>query len=153
MSYSNKIQSLSRSKDPRTDILDSIVPHLSKICPIYGNDVLTATYIEPECTVGGVILPGTRIKESVYQGKVGLVLALGVDAFKYRDGYDFFSKLNGESDEDYSLRIKELVPKQGEWVFYRPVGNLWKCTINGFACQFIKDSEIKGRITSPDVIF
>lgn len=153
MSYSTKIVPLSKSGDQKSDILAAIVPYLEQISPIYGNDVLTATYIEPEQTVGGIYLPEARLKESVYQGKVGLVLALGIDAFKYREGYDFFCRRADETDLQYSSRLLELTPKQGDWVFYRPVGNLWKCTIAGFACQFVKDSEIKGRVTNPNAIF
>ncbi len=153
MSSNPNVVALSRVSDQRLMILDAIVPILDKINPIYGNDVLTATYIEPEQTSGGIFLPEQRIKESVYQGKVGLVLALGIDAFKYREGYEFFCKLKGEADEIYEQRISSLIPKIGEWIFYRPVGNLWKCTIAGFACQFVKDSEIKGRVSSPEVIF
>lgn len=144
---------LSRSEDQRHDILEAVSAHVRRISPIYGNDVLTATYIEPEMTSGGIILPEQRTGESVYQGKVGLVLAFGVDAFKYRDGYSFFAKMKDETDIDYTDRCLSLTPKIGDWVFYRPIGNLWKCTINGFACQFVRDSEIKGRVDSPEIIF
>lgn len=147
------VVALSRMQDQRQAILDAVGPKLSDFDPIYGNDVLTATYIEPEKTAGGILLPDSRLKESVYQGKVGLVLKLGCDAFKYREGYAFFSKERDEGDETYEKRVAQLIPKIGEWVFYRPIGNLWKCTINGFACQFVRDSEIKGRITDPNTIF
>ena len=153
MSSSPQVLNLSRTADQRTAILEAVLPVIGQISPIYGNDVLTATYIEPEKTAGGILLPEARVKESVYQGKVGLVLAFGVDAFKYREGYEFFSRHTGENDEDYFARIAEMTPKVGDWIFYRPVGNLWKCTIKGFACQFVKDSEIKGRVSNPDVIF
>jgi len=153
MNANPRIMELSRMSDQRQAILDVIIPALADIHPIYGNDVLTATYIEPEVTSGGIYLPDSRVNESIYQGKVGLVLLLGIDAFKYRDGFAFFSRFDGEDDEAYNKRIRELIPKQGEWVFYRPIGNLWKCTIKGFACQFVKDSEIKGRIINPKAIF
>ena len=98
-------------------------------------------------------MPEARVQESIYQGKVGLVLALGDEAFRYRDGYAFFSRKKDESDEAYDLRVADLTPKRGDWVFYRPIGTLWKCAIKGFACQFVRDVEIKGRILNPDAIF
>ena len=149
----SKLSVLSRAEDQRKEILANVVPYLDSISAIYGNDVLTATYIEPEVTKGGIYLPDQRKTESVYQGKVGLVLALGIDAFKYSGGYDFICRQENEDDEAYKERVSQLIPKQGDWVFYRPIGNAWKCTINGVACQFVKDSEIKGRLDTPDIIF
>ncbi len=147
------VVNLARMQDQRKAILDAVGHVLHKFDPIYGNDVLTATYIEPEVTAGGIIMPEQRLNESVYQGKVGLVLKLGVDAFKFREGFSFFAREAGEGEDEYRQRVAAMTPRVGDWVFYRPVGNLWKCTINGFACQFVRDSEIKGRVTDPEVIF
>jgi hypothetical protein len=151
MSFAAKTVSLAQAADQRAAILEAVSEALKDFNVIYGADVLTATYIEPETTAGGIILPGARINESIYQGKVGLVLALGNEAFKYRDGYSFFSKYENETDEEYLRRTAALTPKPGDWVFYR-TSSTWKCTINKVACQFIRDVEIKGRITNPNAI-
>jgi hypothetical protein len=44
--------------------------------------VLLGIYIEPETTNGGIILSAGRVKESVRQATVGLVLKKGDTAFK-----------------------------------------------------------------------
>lgn len=153
MTVSPTVAVLSRAADQRAAIMNAITPVIGRISPIYGNEVLTATYIEPEQTAGGIFLPDQRIRESVFQGKVGLVLALGVDAFKYKDGYAYFARNKNETDIEYETRVSILTPKVGDWIIYRPVGNIFKCSIKGFACQFVHDSEIKGRVSDPDVIF
>ncbi|WP_376956369.1 hypothetical protein ABNQ39_00125 (plasmid) [Azospirillum sp. A26] len=52
-----------------------------------GYNVLCAVYIRPERTKGGIILADQTRKEDEFQGRVGLVLALGPDAYADRNRY------------------------------------------------------------------
>ena len=97
---------------------------------------MVATYIEPETTSGGIIKPQARLNESLYQGKVGLVLKPGATAFKYYGSFEW----------------EGPVPKVGEWVFYR-ASDTKQCVINRISCRFIADELIMGRVKNPETIF
>src|ERR1700676_3414947 len=62
-------------EDPKQGILDKL-GDLSG-AEIAQNEVLIATYMRPEMTAGGIVLPHQNLKEDQYQGKVGLVVKIG----------------------------------------------------------------------------
>ena len=73
-----------RSADnPRGADPDAILPQPT------GWHVLVLQYTRPENTrtAGGIILSAATLKEDEYQGRVGLVLALGPDAYADRSRY------------------------------------------------------------------
>jgi hypothetical protein len=80
--------------DPRREILDKIGD--VSWYKIANNEVLTAIYIRPETTAGGIILTSNTRKEDKYQGKVHLVLKIG-DACRF---------VRTEGDVTYGIDVK-----------------------------------------------
>ncbi len=124
---------VSRSATPYADILKK-VGDLSDIEVLF-NYVLMASYIKPERTRGGIILTDSSKEEDIWQGKTGMVLKLGKDAFKDDDDMQF----NGQTAE------------VGEWVVFK-LGDAWKLTIREWPCLLVRDSSIKMKIHDPAII-
>lgn len=99
------------------------------------NMVLVACYVQPERTRGGVFIPQTSQDEDVYQGKVGLVLKLGPNAF--------------ESDEEYDF--KGQAADVGEWVVYK-VGDAWSVQVGDWPCRLVRDSAIRMKVKDPQKV-
>lgn len=100
---------------------------------IFGDMVLLAIYIRPEKTRGGIYRPQTNVDEDIWQGKVGLVLKWGPDAF-----------IDSSTGDLYEQRAEI-----GEWCVFK-VGDAWNITINGVACRLVRDSSIKMKIKDPE---
>lgn len=128
------IDIVSKSADPKAEMLKQ-VGDLSGIDIMY-NMVLLAAYIRPERTKGGIIRPNESKEEDVWQGKVGMVIKLGPDAFQDDDDTSF----NGQSAE------------LGEWVVFK-TGDAWQLTIGEWPCRLVRDSSIKMKINDPSQIF
>jgi len=98
--------------------------------------VLVAQYIRPEKTLGGIYLADKTLQEDRFQGKVGLVLALGADAFA-----DF-----AESER----------AALGDWIIYDPA-DAAELFIgdgkSGTPCRIIEDVAIKGACDDPTSIY
>src|SRR5690349_20623301 len=122
------VASISKAEDPKQAILDKLGSSLDGV-EVLSNMVLVGTYIRPEKTKGGVYRPDMNIQEDVWQGKVGLVLKLGRNAYVDGDGYSFF----GERVE------------VGEWCVYK-VGDAWSLNINGLPCRLVRDSNIRLKV-------
>lgn len=129
------IEAVTNSKDPKQAILD-FVGDLSGI-RVPSNRILVGTYLRPEKTSGGIIRPDANKEEDVWQGKVGLVLKWGTEAYKDDGEYHF-------ADDDKA--------KVGEWVVYK-IGDAWAVTLKGFPCRMIRDSSIAMIIDDPTLIF
>lgn len=128
--YANK---MTHDVDPRQKIYDEI-GDLSGI-DIFNNQVLVAVYMRPEKTKGGILLPGQARDEDRYQGKVGLVVKLGSQAFVSTDEWNFDS-----------------VVKLGWWVILRPSDG-WSINVNGVLCRMLTDTSVKGSVESPDLVY
>ena len=122
-------------KDRTQAIIDK-VGDISGVEPMY-NMVLLATYVSPNKSKGGIIMTQNTVEEDVWQGKVGLVLKLGRDAFK-------------DSPEEgvyfYGQRVT-----LGEYVVFK-VGDAWQVAVNGWPCRLVRDSSIKMKTTDPRII-
>lgn len=129
-----KTQDIARAGDKKAAILEAI-GDLSNI-KVMQNMVLVATYIRPETTSGGIVLPDSALDEDVWQGKVGLVLKLGPVAFETEDG-------------DGRFYVK---PNIHDWCVYR-VGDAWDITVNKVACRLIADQNVRLVIDDPESIF
>ena len=103
---------------------------------IYNNQVLVAVYIRPEKTSGGIIIPDENRNEDKTQGKVGLVLKKGPDAFKDESGQWF----------------KDVMVKDNDWVIFRPSDG-WTITVNKVVCRILDDVNVRGRIQHPDQVW
>ncbi|MCA6108110.1 co-chaperone GroES family protein [Bradyrhizobium cenepequi] len=127
------IDRLAGAEDQRAEILAS-VGDLSNV-EVLHNKVLVAIYIEPRKTAGGIILSDSTIKESIWQGTVGLVLKKGKTAFKDDANTDF----HGQD------------VKPGEWVVFRP-GDARRVQIRGVDCRMVEDSLLDMVVADPSVV-
>jgi co-chaperonin GroES (HSP10) len=129
--------------DPKSALLDA-AGDLTDY-QVAGNLVLVATYIQPEKTKGGILLPDGSLAEDRFQGKVGLVLKTGPAAFvnEPKLGINF-----------YGLKFES-----GEWVIYRPSDGMElfirdRRQVNvGLPCRLIEDSLLKAGVSDPSLIY
>jgi co-chaperonin GroES (HSP10) len=131
----NATERLSRAEDQKAEII-AAVGDISSI-NLLNNKVLVGIYIEPERTAGGIILSAGRVKESVWQGTVGLVLKKGNTAFK-------------DEPETGNYFYGQNV-KVGDWVVFRP-GDARRVQINGVDCRMVEDTLLDMVIDTPEVI-
>lgn len=125
---------MAHAKDPRDELLNE-VGDIQEV-EIFNNQILCAIYIRPQKTASGIILTEKYVDEDKYQGKVGLVLKMGPEAFIDESGKWF----------------KNLKIKVGDWVVFRPSDG-WSVSINGKSCRILDDVAIRGRVKSPDIIW
>lgn len=90
-------------------------------------------------TKSGLIMPDKTLSEVRYQGKVGLLVAMGPTAFKY----DF---------DNPSLKFEGTKPKIHDWVVYMPHESR-EIAIKGTVCRIIMDRAIHGTTTDPEAIY
>lgn len=118
----------------KTEAIKKKVGSLHGIDVMY-NMVLLAAYVRPAKTKGGIIRPGENVEEDIWQGKVGLVLKLGPDAFK----------------DDEEVSFNGQVANLGDWVVFK-VGDAWQLTINDWPCRLVRDSAIRMKTADPSIV-
>jgi co-chaperonin GroES (HSP10) len=124
------IEVISNSPYPKTAIQE-MAGDLSGI-ELIGDRVLVGIYMRPEKTAGGIIRPTTNKEEDVWQGKVGLVLKWGPDAFR-----------DLETGDQY-----EQVVNVGEWgVFF--IGDGRPLQVGQMPCRIVKDSQFVAKVKDP----
>lgn len=101
---------------------------------IFNNQILVAVYIRPQKTKSGIYLSDKTVDEDRYQGKVGLLVKMGPEAFRDENGQWF-------ADEKFSLH---------DWLVFRPSDG-WNITVNGVLCRMLSDTQVKMRVPTPDV--
>lgn len=127
------------------------------------NRVLVCTYVEAEISAGGILKPQSRIDESKYQGKVGLVLKIGPIAFDFDEITEEARAVHrnnpGDDWDDIYNKVatEHGVPQVGDWVFFR-ASDTWDCGIaveagKGVHCRFINDDSIVGLVNDPSIIW
>ena len=124
------IELVSTATDPKQAI-QSLVGDLEDF-EVMGDRVLVGIFMRPEKTKGGIIRPDANKEEDVWQGKVGLVLKWGPDAF-----------VDPETGNLY-----DQTTEVGEWVVFR-VGDGWQLEVNKMPCRMVKDVNIIARIKDP----
>jgi co-chaperonin GroES (HSP10) len=129
-----KTNQLALASDPKQALFEA-VGDLSGI-DIFHNQILTAIYVRPEKTAGGIIRPGENVKEDEYQGKVGLVVKKGPAAFVDNE------------EEDFQGQNVEV----GDWVVFK-VGDGWQVNIRDTACRILTDRTVRMRTKNPGDIF
>lgn len=127
------IKEASQNSDPKQAILDN-AGDLSGV-EIMGDMILIGIYFQPGKTKGGIYLPDSVVSEDAFQGKAGLVLKWGPNAFMDEDG------------ELYEQRVNV-----GEWCVFK-VGDAWSVQINKCPCRLVRDTAIKMKIQKPDIVF
>jgi hypothetical protein len=139
--------------EQKAAILADLAPKLADI-RVLRNRVLVCTYVEAEITAGGILKPQSRIDESKYQGKVGLVLKIGPIAFEFDEIAEEAEHRDTTVDE---VRGEHGIPNVGDWVFFR-ASDTWDCGFavepgKGVHCRFINDDSIVGVIDDPSSIW
>lgn len=127
------IDAISTASDPKKVIWD-LVGDLSEI-QVGGDQVLVGVYVRPEKTRGGIIRPDMNKEEDIWQGKVGLVLKWGQEAFQDTNDYHF----NGWKAE------------VNEWCIFK-VGDTWIVKIRDCLCRMVRDVDIKMIVKDPTVV-
>ncbi len=127
---------LSQAADPKSALFKAVGPALNEIEP-FGAQLLVATYIEPERTKGNIIIPEGSVRESLYQGAIGLVLKKGPWAFV--------------DDDQLGVNWKGQDVEVGDWVVFR-YSDAWEQHLNGVSVRFVDDRDIRGRISDPTVL-
>lgn len=120
--------------DPKESIWNEI-GDISDI-ELFHNQILAAIYIRPEKTKGGLYLTNNARDEDKWQGKVGMIIKTGPDAF-----YD-----------DTGKWFKDVTLSVGDWIYFRPSDG-WQITIQGVLCRILDDTDIRGRLPAPDVVW
>lgn len=127
--------------DPKKALLDSL-GDITGI-EVAHNQVMVATYVEPEITPGGIIKPDNAILEGRFQGKVGLVVKVGPTAFL--------------DNETLGVEFGSFTVKVGDWVFYRPSDGFEVFSVKkgheGTSCRLLSDTQIKGRVRDPALVW
>ena len=137
-----KIEQLSYQvgvEDPAEVIMARVRDELQKIPAIFGPRVLIALAPSPGRSKGGIIFTDKLKDEGRFQGKAGLVLKLGHDAFKYHPRYPQYDWEGPKADV-------------GDWVHFfnsdsREIG------VGGIACRYIWDSDILGLLNEPEAVY
>lgn len=119
--------------DPALELTKKI-GDLTKV-DVFHNQILVGVYQRPVKTKSNILLPDSVRQEDRYQGKVGVVLKKGAQAFVDDETTKFTDDVN-----------------VGDWVFYR-VSDGFPITINGVLCRLLEEVHIKGRVPSPDQVF
>lgn len=126
--------------DPRKELMDKVGTIPDGL--VMFSRILVAVYIPPivEKTSGGILMAQTIQEadrlEHCWQGKVGVCVAMGPDA--YRD------------DEDIKFRGQKV--EVGDWVWFMPSSG-HACDCNEVFCRLF-DSEryIYGKLPHPDMV-
>ncbi len=127
------VTAFAHDKEPRQKLLDEL-GDISGV-ELWHNQVLCAIYVAPEKTAGGIIRPLQNIEEDIHQGKIGLIVKLGPQAFQ--------SDAKWQWPEDIGLH---------QWVFYK-VSDGWATTVNRVKCRILEDVDVKGRVGHPDDVW
>jgi len=121
-----------------TDPAEAIRKEMGDISDIeiFHNQVLVAIYIRPEKTKSGLYLSSQTRDEDKYQGKVGLIIKKGADAFV----------------DDTGKWFKGVNLDVGDWIYFRPSDG-WQITVHGQLCRILDDTDVRGRIPQPDTVW
>ena len=127
--------------DPKGALFESVKHSLPGYEPFH-NFILVATYVQPEKTKGGIFLADRTLDEDRFQGKVGLVLAIGPTAFVD----DAVNKFGGKY-----LNV-------GDWVRFKPsdTSEIFladETGRSGIPCREVADNNIRARLSNPDLIY
>lgn len=129
------LAAMKHTSDPKADLLAKIGDISDG--KVFGPQILVATYFRPAITAGGIHLSPKTLQEDQFQGKIGLVLAMGPTAFKETGNIDFGG----------------LTCKVGDWIVYSPHDGL-QMAIHGKDnhCRLIDDVQVRMTVPNPDFL-
>ncbi len=122
------------AEDPR-DVVKKELGDIASV-EIFNTQVLVAVYERPERTAGGIILADQTRGEDKIQGKVGLIVKMGPDAFH-------------DPEQKWFRGVDMNI---GDWVVFRPSDG-WPVTINKKICRVLEDTHIRLRVDRPDRVW
>ena len=133
----SNIERLANAASPaeQARLMRELVGDLSNV-ELMGNRVLVGIYIEP-AKRGSLYLAKDTLKESVYQGVVGLVMKLGKQAF--------------EDDPDNKVFFHGQKAVVGQWVAFRS-GDAKRTQLRGVDCRMVEDTLIDMVVGDPNII-
>lgn len=132
--------SVEHTTDPKQALLDRIGEIPANV--VQFSRILVAVYQPPivNKTAGGIILTESLVEEDVdeylWQGKVGLIVAMGPQAYVDDDSVKFHGTKN----------------KIGDWVWFHP-SDARGCEVNGVFCRVLREGDIIGTIPHPDYVW
>jgi co-chaperonin GroES (HSP10) len=118
--------------DPAEEIRNKI-GDLSGI-NLLGPKILCAIYVRPTKTKGGIILTDKVRDEDIYQGKIGLIVKVGV---------------NVAEDPEW---FGDTTLTEGMWVGFR-ASDGYSLIVNGVNCRILDDVRIQCTASHPDLIW
>lgn len=128
------------TRDPKEVLLERIGPLDPDL--VQFSRIVVAIYQPPMVTKtsGGILLTqgmtDDDVEEYLWQGKVGLIVAMGPQAYVDDDSVKFHGTKN----------------KVGDWVWFRPSDGMG-CEINEVFCRVLREADILGTISNPDAIW
>lgn len=128
------IEKLANSKDQRATAFE-LLGDLSGM-KVMANKVLVCMYIEPDMR-GSLFIAKETLRESVFQGTVGLVVKKGQMAFK--------------DDEATKTYFHGEDAQVGEYVVFR-AGDGKRVQIRGVDCKWVDDVVIDAVVAEPTLI-
>ena len=109
---------------------------------VFGDQILVMSFAEPERTAGGIIKPDKALDEARFQGKAGLVIAMGPQAF----------------EDDAALRFGGQRVAVNDWVLTRPSDGLEIAKVcddkrSAVSCRLFRDVSIRARLSDPRLVW
>ena len=131
--HGRKGMQMQHERDPAEELREKL-GDVSRFT-ILNTYVLYAVYERPTKTRGGVYLTDTTKAEDEYQGKAGLVIAVGPMV----------------NDAD-SVQLRGSPIRPGDWIAVRPADG-WAIKVNGVLCRMINEKGIHMKIPAPDLVW
>ncbi len=122
--------------DPREEIFRALGDTLNGSSLVSPVSVLLCMYERPDTTASGIVITDKQRDEDKYQGKVGLLLAMGHLAFK--------------DDADHQWGDER--PKVGDWVVIR-VGDTFPFMVNERTMRIVHENDVRLVVPNPDMIY
>lgn len=104
---------------------------------LLGSEVLVATFVQSDVTKGGIIKPDQTTHEDMWQGRAGLLLAMGDTAFKYAPG---------------GFKWEGPKPEVGDWIIFR-FADSWDLHLEGVGCRIVDAENVKAIIKNPETAY
>jgi co-chaperonin GroES (HSP10) len=123
-----------KREDPRKFFLEDM-GDLSGV-DVFHNLVLVKIYERSQVTAGGILRPDQNLKEDIWQGVVGMVIAKGPLAFVDDDKNKFCDK---------NVEV-------GDWILFR-TADTGRLHINGKECRILQDAHVRAKLSNPDIAY
>jgi hypothetical protein len=135
---------------------------------LFGSQVLLGDYMRPVVTRGNIITPDSAQNEDVFQGTVGMILAIGPQAWR-ASSINQGASLDEIVDKGDEERFGGRLPEIGEWVYCRPQDTVMtaikgpgsrmiadakgnKRSFEGWPCKLVYARDIYAKVDLPHAI-